>query len=359
MNNNIIAIFAVVMIAAAGVGAAYVLTQDSSSDGSTIIDARGREVAVPAEIGSVLAIKSCSLELVSFFDAVNKVRYLDINESFTDSNRTHTFVMKDLLQSLPRVDANDAEQVISANPDIVISSTVSISDLNNEQHKYGVPVFAINADVEFGSDVFYSQILTLGRLFGEEERAAEIVDGIRSMIDGIKDNVSRVDGLTAYACGMNFFGAGQTQFLRASGNYLPFDYSGVENAYPSAISGQPYDTDIETLISKNPGMIFIDGIGVSSSVGYINANIGALSGIDAISSGEIHKVLVYKMWGTNWVNQLINVYYVASVVHSGGFGWDFENKANEIIQLFYPGTSVTYSDIANAQSGGGCGKVTL
>jgi hypothetical protein len=87
--------------------------------------------------------------------------------------------------------------------------------------------------------------------------------------------------------------------------------------------------------------------------------MGTLQLIEAISKGEVYKTLVYKSWGTNWINQLINVYYVASVMHGDEFEWDFEDKANEIIQLFYPGTEITYSDIASAQSGGGCGKVPL
>jgi hypothetical protein len=71
--------------------------------------------------------------------------------------------------------------------------------------------------------------------------------------------------------------------------------------------------------------------------------------------------MVYKNWGTNWVNQMINVYYVASIVHKTDtvFDWTFENKANEIIQLFYPGTTVTYSELAGAQAGGVCRQITL
>jgi hypothetical protein len=92
---------------------------------------------------------------------------------------------------------------------------------------------------------------------------------------------------------------------------------------------------------------------------YIQTNYGTLKMIDAVSNGEIYKTMVYKNWGTNWLNQLINMYYVASIVHDGEFDWNFEGKADEIIQLFYPGTNVKYADLAKAQAGGGCGKVTL
>ena len=367
-NNKIIAIAAVAIIVLAGIGVAYTLTRDSGTDGNTIIDARGRAVEIPEEINSILAIKSCSLQLVSFFDAVDKVKYLDVNESFTDTNRTHTLILKDLLNSdgvsykdLPRVDSSSAEQVIAAGVDLVISSTVDVSVLDSEQSRFGVPVFAINADAEFDSPMMYEQLLSLGKLFGEEERAMDLVNGIKSMTGGIADNTSHADG-TGYACGMNFMGASANPFLRTSGDYLPFTYSKLDNvsAHSSTgVGGQPYDTHQEAVIEKNPTRIFIDGIGLNAAVDYINSNMATLHLVSAISNGEIYKTMVYKMWGTNWLNQLINVYFVASIVHEDKFDWEFEDKANEIIQLFYPGTSVTYSVLAGAQSGGGCGTVEL
>ena len=358
-NNKLIAVFAVVIIVAAGAGAVYLLTRDNGAEENTIIDARGREVVVPDEINSILAIKSCSLQLVSYFEAVEKVAWLDVNESFTDTGRTHTFILKDLLKDLDKVDPANHEAVAATKVDIIISSTISTAVLDEEQNKYGIPVFAINADVEFDSEIMYQQLRSLGKLFKEEKRAEELVSGIRSLVSGISDNVDKVDGVTAYACGMNFFGAAAKPFERTSGDYLPFVYSKVDNAFPSSANKQPYNTTQEAVIAKNPQMIFIDGIGANTVKTYIQANYGTLKLIDAVSNGEIYKTMIYKNWGTNWLNQLINVYYVASIVHEGEFSWIFEDKANEIIQLFYPGTSVTYSGLAAAQAGGGCGKITL
>ena len=350
---------AVVFIVLASVSVVYILTRDDGTEGNTVTDARGRQVAIPEEIDSILCLQACSLQLVSFFDAVDKVKFLDGSsngENLSDANRTHSFILKDRLDGLPRVDWNDAEQIIIADPDVIVSSNVSKTELDNLQKTTGIPVFAINADVEFDSDIMYSQIIALGQLFGEQERAQELVDGIKTMISNISDNSEEIEGLTAYACGMMFYGAGT--FLKTSGNYLPFIYANVNNAYPPAFGGQPYTTDLETVISKNPGMIFIDGSNLASVKAYITTNMGLLSGVDAISEGKVYKTMIYKNWGTNWVNQLINVYFVADVVHPGEFG-DFNENANAIIQLFYPGTSVTYAMLASAQSGGGCGTVTF
>jgi len=339
-------------------------TPDFYDSKYSITDARGRTIEVP-EINSIYAIHSCSLELVSFFDAVSKVNWYDSSkgssnggESFTDPGRTHSFIMaydNPQVLNLPPVDCDDIEAVIAASPSIIISSTVSVSDLNTYQSKAKIPVFAINADVEFDSSIMYSQILALGMLFGEQSRAQELIDGILSFIGNISDNAQHADE-TAYACGMMYYGAGT--FLKTSGNYLPFVYSNVENVYPPVFGGQPYNTDLETLISKNPGVIFMDGSSINVSKQFIEDNMETLSYTDAIKNGKVYQTLVYKDWGTNWVNQLINVYYVADIMHPGEFG-DFEDNANNIIQLFYPGTSVTYDVLANAQTYGGCQQVQL
>ena len=361
-NSKIIAFAAVAIIVLAGAGVAYTLTRDNSTGGNTIIDARGRAVEVPDEINSILAMKSCSLQLVSFFDAVNKVTYLDGNsggtggEVLSDPNRTHTFMMKDLLKDLPFVDTSNHEAVAATNVDIIISSDVSVSTLNEYQAKVGIPVFAINADVEFDSPIMYEQLTVLGKLFGEKERAQELVDGIKTLIDDISDNVSPAEG-GGYICGMNYYGAGT--FLKTSGDYLPFKYSKLSNVMPSANGGQPYNTDIETVVEKNPAIIFIDGMGLNAALDYINKNIGTLQLVRAISDGQVYKTMIYKNWGTNWVNQLINVYFVSSIVHEDEFDWAFEDKAEEIVQLFYPETNKTYYDLVNAQTGGGCGQVKL
>jgi len=366
--NKIIAVIAVIFIVLASVSVVYVLTRDNSTDGNTITDARGRQVEVPDEINSIFAMKACSLQIVSFFEAVNKVTHLDGDgitlqgEVLTDPNRTHTFIKKDILQGLPFVNSSNHEAVILANPDIIISSEVNVQTLDNYQKSVGIPVFAINADVEFDSEIMYSQLLSLGKLFGEEERAQEIVDGIHGLIKNIVDNVGPADGISAYVCGMNFYGAASNAFLRTSGNYLPLDYSNVYNVSSPAATKQPYNTSQESIINSHAKIIFIDGLGLASSLSYIKSNNATLKLIDAIADGKIYKTMVYKIFGTNWVNQLINVYFVAYIVHGSDLGWtfaDFEQNANSIIQLFYPGTDVTYAMLAAAQTGGGCGTVSL
>jgi ABC-type Fe3+-hydroxamate transport system, periplasmic component len=361
-SGKIIAIVAVVLVIAAGAAGIIILSKDDDSSG-TVTDMRGRLVDVPDEINSIICFSSCSLELVSFFDMVNNVKYVDQNENFTTGDRTHSYVMSNKLGDLPKLDQNDHEAVAVTNADLIIMSTIEVERLNEYQTKYRIPVFAINADLEFG-DEYYKQLELLGKIFNEEARATELVDGIQKLISDITSVVPASDGTTAYASGMNFFGSGTIPFLKTSGDYLPFIYSNIENTFntnPDPPGKQPYVTDLETVLEKAPDYIFIDGVGLTSSINYIKDNKALFIGknVGAVVDGNIYSTLVYKAWGTNWQNVLINVYYVAKVFHEDLFTWSFEDKADEILQLFYPGTTVTYSQLANASSGGECRQITL
>jgi len=362
-KNKIFAIVAIVIIIVAAVGAVYVLTQNQANNEpavTTVTDALGRTVNVPEQVDSIYCMGACSLRLVSYFDAVDKVKAIETEGTFnTRDDQTYYLVNKATFSSLPKV-ATTAEAILALNPSVIITSLAedaATADLLQSQT--GSPVYVINANVEFG-DAFYNQITSIGNLLGEPARAKALNEGIANMINEITSKATGENNATAYACGMFYYGG--ASFLKASGNYLPFDYSKITNAIEPAQNGQPYVITLETLIAANPDYIFIDSIGVTTSVSsineYLSSNTG-LADVSAIKDGNIYSTMVYKCYGTNWENQLINAYYVASTMNGDLYSWSFQDKANEVLHLFYPDTAMTYQDIVNGQTGNGCSKVTL
>lgn len=358
------AVLAALVVVIAAVGAAYLLTRGNENgnndENATVIDSLGRSVQVPEKIDSVFCIGACSLRLVSYFDVFEKVKAVETAGTFnTRDDQTYYFVNKGNLSSLPQV-ATDAESILASSPSLIITSTATdAATADTLQNQTSIPVYVINANLEFGDD-FYGQITSLGKLFGEQERAAELNEGIAAMIGEITSKAMNDSTESAYACGMFYYGG--ASFLKASGNYLPFDYSNVTNAIAPASNGQPYVITLETLVAADPDYIFIDSIGLSDCIASMNGFIAdetGLQNVSAIENNMIFSTMVYKCYGTNWENQLINAYYVASVINGEAFSWTFDQKANEVIQLFYPGTTMTYADIADGQSGNGCGAVTL
>jgi iron complex transport system substrate-binding protein len=362
-KNKVFAIVAIVIVLVAAIGVVYILTSNQGNDQTsetTVTDALGRTVSVPKQLDSIYCIGACSLRLVSYFDAVDKVQAIETAGTFnTRDDQTYYLVNKAKFSALPQV-ATTAEAILALNPSVIITSTASdVATADNLQAQTSIPVYVINADLEFGQ-AFYDQITSLGTLFGEQARASELNAGIANMINDITSKATTASTESAYACGMFYYGG--ASFLKGSGNYLPFDYSNVTNAIAPAANGQPYVITLETLIANDPDYIFIDSIGLSSCIDSIHEDINANTGlgnVSAVKNNNIYSTMVYKCYGTNWENQLVNAYYVASTINGGLYSWNFEDKANQVIALFYPGTTMTYSAIAAGQTGNGCAHVTL
>lgn len=361
-QNKIFAIVAVAIVVIAAIGFALILANDDDggSSGTTVTDSLGRSVTVPEEIDSIFCIGACSLRLVSYFDAVEDVKAMETVGTFnTRADQTYYLINNATFSTLPKV-ATDAESLIAANVSLIITSEAAdAATADTLQNQTGIPVYVINANLEFG-EAFYEQITSLGDMFGEQERAVELNDGIAGLIEDITDNSTVANADTAYACGMFYYGG--ASFLKGSGDYLPFDYSNVTNAIAPATNGQPYVITLETLIAADPDYIFIDSIGLTGCIATINDDIDGDTGLEnvsAIENDDVYSTMVYKCYGTNWENQLVNVYYIASIMNGDQCSWGFEDKADEIIELFYPDTTMTYSDIADGQTGNGCATVTL
>ena len=333
MKNQVIPIMAVIVIVAAAAGGWLLMNDKGSGSGDfTIEDMRDRSVSIPNDLDSVLPMNCCTLEIISYFESVKKVAAIDKDDIQSDS-KIYTKALANLFSSLETFDRNNTEKIIGLDPSLIITSTVDVTALDKLQADTGIPVFAINADLEFGDDAWFSQIEKLGRIFGENDRAKEIVDGIRSVIKEITDRRTAED-ISGYTCGMMFKGKGD--FLKTSGDWLPFDYAGVTNVMKSGPQKQPYDTAIEKVVGEEIDYIFIDNSNLSATVNELKGYI-ANSGLSnrAIGNDDIYSVYTYKDWGTQFDAVLLNCLYVAKTVNPSGYAWDFDDKADSVLKLLY------------------------
>lgn len=343
---------------------------DIDSEKQTIIDIRGREIQIPDEITSIIAHGACSLRIISYFDSIDKVIAVDMQEK-TDTamfagkyfeSSTYRIAFPEL-RELPSIGSHstvNVEAIIQQNPDIVFSSTTDVSILNDLQQSLGIPVVAVNADLEMDDHDFFNQITIIGTILSEEDRAEELNNQLYAIMQDLSTRAEQVtETKTAYVAGLFFYGGGG--LLKTSGDYLPFNFTGVNNVMPPATLGvgkQPYDTDIETLLEKNPEFIFIDSITENEcQEDYITHKELLDENVQAFANQAIYTTLVYKNYGTNWENQVINMYYVGSIVYPELYqDIDIEQKAEEIWHLFFQ-KNLDYQDTIEKMNGPGLTKV--
>lgn len=354
MNTKAILIFVIAIALAGCVLAVSTMLMDNGAeddDGRTVTDIRGRSVTIDGDIDSIVCLHSNSTELLSYFESFDKVVAIDAKDLVL-ANKTYTQVQKDKMESVKKISATNTEEIIRMAPSVIISADSDVSAIDSMSEVTNVPAYAIDADIEFGDEKWFDQIILLGELLGEQDRAKEIVDGVRSVISAI--TAEKVEDVTGYTCGMMFYGSGS--FLKTSGDWLAFDFSGVRNVMPSSSSGvgkQPYNIGLEDVLAKDFDYAFIDGSSygnvANEAKGYKDEGLYEKT---AFTNGDVYKVLTYKIWGTQYDAALINCLYVAKTVNGDAYAWGFEEMADKVLEIFYGKGAITYSDVADLQNGG-------
>lgn len=337
--------------------------EQAANPGALIVkDMRGRNVQISGEVNSVIALGAGSLRLLCYLDSVEKVIAVE-NQGHGQEIREYDFfslatyrLAYPELKELPGIgSAENHEGIIGMGPDLIISSTVDTSQLDQLQAVLGIPVFAVDVDVELDdTELFNHQLRTLGKVLNKGKRAEELIEGIATTLKDLAARSARVETpQRAYAGGMMYYGP--ADLLRTTGDYIPFDLTGTENVMPTnpANNFQPYMTSLEDLITASPDHVFIDAANAGLSKAGFIANREVLEEqVPAFANREVYTTLVYKYYGTNWENQLINTYFTGKVLYPDLYSdVVIKDKAEELWKLFF-GVDLDYRTVISLQKTG-------
>ena len=156
-------------------------------------------------------------------------------------NSTYSNVA-DLLQTKPQI-SRDPETIIAAAPDVVVTSPFFSADGVEALSKAGVLV--IQTELKHDPESRINNILLMGYIFGEEERAvefaAEVRDRYESLIavTGAVESRPRVLALTQYSDKLWVAGADSTEggVIEAAGGLNAAADAGVEGNQTTSLEG--------------------------------------------------------------------------------------------------------------------------
>lgn len=150
----------------------------------------------------------------------------------------------------------DAEQVVSFAPDLVVASPFTKADFIDALTNVGIPV--IQTKLHNDPDGRIQDIILLGYVYGEVDRALELADEVQTRYDSLREvtgakavsDRQRVLSLTSYSDKIYTAGANSTEggIIEAA--------DGINVAAEAGLEGNP-TTSLEGVISMNPEVIFI------------------------------------------------------------------------------------------------------
>ncbi|MGN1044561.1 MAG: ABC transporter substrate-binding protein [Candidatus Methanomethylophilaceae archaeon] len=369
MNSKVIATVIVAVLVVAGAGAAIVVVnndrQSGPSDlimdyrpdtaGQTFTDGAGREVTVPDQLGhGIVTIGSSGpLRFLSVFGLNDLVIETDKGD-VTDNRNGRAYSYAYPFSSLERYHADNTissalvEDLGQLKPSLVIIQNniyTSNKELCDNLAKVTTVVVIEAQQMQYMLDddgkvasYLVNNFTMLGKVLGKDARAAEIIDGIQGIVDDIESLSSGTSDKKVYVAGVTI--SGSNPLNTTFPIYIPFDLTGVNNAYTGSTDNKVSLT-VEEFTVMDIDMIVIDPSSVDKIVGNTGSQyvLEYLYGInnDGNPDNDIPLyVTVPIVWDSiNYDCAMASAYYIAHLVYGTLTLEEVEQKVVNIFTTFY------------------------
>ena len=344
----------------------------------TVTDLVGREVKVnPGSYERVVCIGAGALRMYCYIgDAELLAGVEDIDNTSLDSRpamfdsvaRPYMLAFGEAFESLPScgvggpmAQAPDVEKILSCNPDIIISEFEDVEVATNLQEQTGVPVITLGTgkDGVFDEEFFTSMTL-LGKIFGKEKKAEDLVAYIakeKAAIEARVGSIPEENKPSVYICGLGNWGT--TNHLMTAEDYVSFRVAGVKNVVSGlGMTGiGPIEAEKFLELSESMDILIMDAAAVKNIKPLYAEDPTMFDTCKAWQSGEVYLEMAYNAYYTNYEIALANTWFIAKTVYPDAFAdIDLTAKLSEITKAFL-GVELADEIFACPGSFGGYGKI--
>ena len=328
MKNRLFALVLALVMALSLFGCGQKPAADDTGDAPetvTVTDMIGRELELtPGSYQRVVCIGAGALRLYSYVGDVSLLCGVERPQMFDGVARPYVMVYGDTFAALPscgvggpNAQAAEAEKILSCTPDIIVSEYEDTDKADALQQQTGVPVVTLRTGVDgVFSDDFRGSITLLGKIFGKETRAAELLSFVESEtaeLDRRTADIAEDAKPSVYVCGLGNWGT--TNHLMTVQDYSTFRVAHIKNAVSglSASGIQPIEAEKFTALGADMDIMLIDAAAVKN----------------------IKPLYAYNAYYTNYEIALANAWFAAKCAYPDQFAdIDMTEKLNEITGAF-------------------------
>ena len=344
----------------------------------TVTDMIGREVTVnPGSYKRVVCVGAGALRMYCYVGDVNLLAGVeDIDNTslserpmmFDSVARPYMLACGETFRSLPScgvggpmAQSAEAEKILACNPDIVISEFEDVDKANALQEQLGVPVITLSSGKRSVFDEkFYGCMDLLGKVFGKEEKAAQLVKFVQDEAAAISARVADIpeeNKPSVYICGLGNWGT--TNHLMTAESYVSFEIAGVKNVVSGlGMEGVgPIEEEKFVELGADMDIIIMDAAAVKNIKPLYAEDPTIFDTCKAWQDGEVYLEMAYNAYYTNYEIALINTWFIAKNVYPEAFAdIDLTAKTNEVTKMFL-GAELADEIFACPSSFGGYQKI--
>ena len=352
--------------------------KDPAAASVTVTDMIGREVTItPGSYEKVVCIGAGALRMYSYIgdvallagvEDIDNTTLAERPQMFDSVARPYVLAYGETFNTLPScgvggpmAQAAEAEKILSCDPDIVISEFEDVEKSNALQDQLGVPVITLATGSKgVFDDKFSGSMELLGKIFAQEEKAANLVKFVadeKAAIEATVANIAEEDKPSVYICGLGNWGT--TDHLMTAENYISFEVAGVKNVVSGlGIEGiGPIEEEKFVELGDEMDIIIMDAAAVKNIKPLYAEDKTMFDTCKAWKNGEVYLEMAYNAYYTNYEIALINTWFIAKTVYPEAFAdVDMTAKTNEVTKQFL-GSELAEEIFACPSSFGGYGKI--
>ena len=342
---NIKKITALLLIAAITFGLAACSSSTGPESGTRIItDARGRQVEIPANVKTIIALGSGAPRIAAYLNVMDMlVGAEEYISGGADAARDYNPVHFNELINLPFVGAGGGsgnnngypEEIIMAAPDVILAG-FDPEAADELQAQTGIPVVSVRHTTGLASDEFYTAMRVFAGVVGAGERCEAVLAYIDSMKEDLRSRTADVpenEKLSAYAGAVTW--NGRRGFAGTYSNFGIFEAINAKNAAHDPSIEAFYEADFESIVMWDPDVIFLDPGSMDLVNDEYNINPGFFNSLGAVRNNRVYTMPAFNAAGTNITYAFIDAYYAGIILFPEQFAdVDIAAKANEILTMF-------------------------
>lgn len=319
-----LALFGVIIVGGLIAGSWFITTpwkRDKGRATVTITDMTGRPVEVPKKVDEVVGIEAGALRLITYLNATDTVVGVEqAAKEWGTAGRPYLITHPELseLPSIGPPHGGDAELIAAQNPDVIFWTYTTAGPAKDLQQKTGIPVIALKyGDLGEHRGTFYDALSLMGKVLNKEDRAEEVMQNFRSIIQDLENRSKNIPSETkseVYVGGLGYQGKHGIQSTKSP--FTPFQFVNATNVAGDLNPGH-HMVNKEQIIEWDPDIIFIDEGGYS--LVKEDLNDPEFKSLTAVENERLFGILPYNFYTHNYGTILADSYYIGKVLYPENF----------------------------------------
>lgn len=334
-------------------------TESVSAENVKVTDVIGREVEVPSEIDSILALGAGALRMICYAQAENLVTGVEKGEHDETLVKGYNYINYDKFKDLPVVGTGGSgsyeayeEEILTLAPDIIFAAYPE--DLANDlQNKTGIPVVVITYDSGMFDEKLYESMELIGTILHKEDRCKEVVDYLKGWQEDLNNRTKDIPDENkpkVFTGACSFKGGHGIEGTYT--NYPPFTAIGAKNVadeLSDKVAGVV--VDLEQIAVWDPDIIFLDPNNMHLVNEDYETNKDFYNSLSAVKNGKVYSQVGYNWYTTNIETAVIDAYYAGKIMFPEAFNdIEIDSLAKEVYVALLGDSAANYYDELDANN---------